>query len=132
MAPVQSARMTDSSTTTESVPGAPSAVAGRSGSEAAHGESTSAARRIALGVPIAMLIAGLGLLIAFFAAIRHWTALHTGILNGGPDRYYDFWSGFGSDLGEATPISAVGIGVYTGARKVNCHTRLLGDRPSSP
>ena len=36
---------------------------------------------------------------------------------------YNFWSGIGSDLGEATLISAVGIGVYTGVRKVNCHTK---------
>ena len=50
-------------------------------------------------------------------------ALHTGILNGGPDQYYNFWSGIGSDLGEATLISAVGIGVYTGVRRVNCHTK---------
>ena len=55
--------------------------------------------------------------------IRHWVAFHTGILHGGPDVFYNFWSGFGSDLGEATLISAVGIGVYTGVRKVNCHTK---------
>jgi len=55
--------------------------------------------------------------------VRHWVALHTGVLHGGPDLYYNFWSGFGSDLGEATLISAVGIGVYTGVRKVNCHTK---------
>jgi hypothetical protein len=45
------------------------------------------------------------------------------MLKGGPDVYYNFWSGFGSDLGEATLISAVCVGVYTGVRKVNCHTR---------
>ena len=67
--------------------------------------------------------------VAFVAAIivsdgfRHWLALHTGVLNGGPDPFYNFWSGIGSDLGEATLISAVGIGVYTGVRKVNCHSR---------
>jgi hypothetical protein len=55
--------------------------------------------------------------------LRHWVAFHTGILHGGPDVFYNFWSGFGSDLGEATLISAVGIGVYTGVRKVNCHTK---------
>ena len=115
--------MTDSSTTTESAPVRPPAVTGGQGSEAAQGESTSSARRISLGVLIALLIVGLALLIAFFAGIRHWFALHTGVLHGGPDQYYNFWSGFGSDLGEATLISAVGIGVYTGARKVNCHTK---------
>jgi hypothetical protein len=116
--------MTDSSTTIEAgAPGASTAVTGGPGIEAADAESTSATRRIALGVLVVMLIVGLALLIAFFAGIRHWFALHTGTLHGGPDLYYNFWSGFGSDLGEATLISAVGIGVYTGARKVNCHTK---------
>jgi hypothetical protein len=70
-----------------------------------------------------VLVVGLAFLIAFFDVVRHWLALHTGTLHGGPDLYYNFWSGFGSDLGEATLISAVGIGVYTGVRKVNCHTK---------
>lgn len=68
-------------------------------------------------------IVALALLIAFLGALRHWFALHTGTLHGGPDVYYNFWSGFGSDLGEATLISAVCVGVYTGVRKVNCHTK---------
>ena len=55
--------------------------------------------------------------------IRHWFALHTGVLNGGPDPFYNFWSGIGSDIGEVTLITAVGIGVYTGVRKVNCHSK---------
>ena len=63
------------------------------------------------------------IVIAVVGALRHWFALHTGTIHGGPDVYYNFWSGFGSDLGEATLISAVGIGVYTGVRKVNCHTK---------
>ena len=70
-----------------------------------------------------LLILVLALAIAFVGALRHWFALHTGTLHGGPDVYYNFWSGFGSDLGEATLISAVCIGVYTGVRKVNCHTK---------
>jgi hypothetical protein len=37
--------------------------------------------------------------------------------------YYNFWSGFGSDLGEVTLITTVAIGVYTGVRKANCHTK---------
>jgi hypothetical protein len=75
------------------------------------------------GFLLILLVVGIALLVAFFGAVRHWLALHTGTLHGGPDLYYNFWSGFGSDLGEATLISAVGIGVYTGARKVNCHTK---------
>lgn len=74
-----------------------------------------------MGLIIAILV--LALLIGFIGALRHWFALHTGTLHGGPDVYYNFWSGFGSDLGEATLISAVGLGVYTGVRKVNCHTK---------
>jgi hypothetical protein len=84
---------------------------------------TSPAKKIGLGLLLVFCVVGLALIIAFFGALRHWLALHTGTLNGGPDRYYNFWSGFGSDLGEATLITAVGIGVYTGVRKVNCHTK---------
>jgi hypothetical protein len=80
-------------------------------------------RTVALWVVLLVVAAGIVVLAVFFAEVRHWIALHTGILNGGPDKYYNFWSGFGSDLGEATLISAVGIGVYTGVRKVNCHSR---------
>jgi hypothetical protein len=80
------------------------------------------------GVPVLWIIFAAVLfivIVAVFAVpgIRHWVAFHTGTLHGGPDPYYNFWSGFGSDLGEATLISAVGLGVYTGVRKVNCHTK---------
>jgi len=81
------------------------------------------ATRLGLVLFLILLVVGVALLIAFFGGLRHWLALHTGTLHGGPDLYYNFWSGFGSDLGEATLISAVGIGVYTGVRKVNCHTK---------
>jgi len=74
-----------------------------------------------MGVIIVIVV--VALLIAFVGVLRHWFALHTGTLHGGPDVYYNFWSGFGSDLGEATLISAVCVGVYTGVRKVNCHTK---------
>jgi hypothetical protein len=70
-----------------------------------------------------LIIVAVALLIALVGALRHWFALHTGTIHGGPDVYYNFWSGFGSDLGEATLISAVCVGVYTGVRKVNCHTK---------
>jgi len=84
-------------------------------------ESTGNKAVWVMGLIIAVL--AIALLIGFLGALRHWFALHTGTLHGGPDVYYNFWSGFGSDLGEATLISAVGIGVYTGLRKVNCHTK---------
>jgi len=90
---------------------------------AADPGGTTPVRKIGLGLLLVACVVGLALLIAFFAAVRHWLALHTGTLHGGPDLYYNFWSGFGSDLGEATLITAVGVGVYTGVRKVNCHTK---------
>jgi hypothetical protein len=86
-------------------------------------EGMNPVRKVVLGLLAIGIVVGLAFLIAFFGAVRHWFAVHTGTLHGGPDLYYNFWSGFGSDLGEATLISAVGIGVYTGARKVNCHTK---------
>jgi hypothetical protein len=84
---------------------------------------TGSIRKLALLGLCVCVVVGIAFLIAFFDVTRHWLALHTGTLHGGPDVYYNFWSGFGSDLGEATLISAVGIGVYTGVRKANCHTK---------
>jgi hypothetical protein len=100
-------------------------IEGVDGATSASPENTGpgSVRKLGFGVALVLIMAGLVLVIVFFTALRHWLALHTGILNGGPDKYYNFWSGFGSDLGEATLISAVGIGVYTGVRKVNCHTK---------
>ncbi len=86
-------------------------------------ESGGRPRRLGVGFLLLLLVVGVTFLIAFFDVVRHWLALHTGTLHGGPDVYYNFWSGFGSDFGEATLITAVGIGVYTGVRKVNCHTK---------
>ena len=83
----------------------------------------SQVRKVALWVVLLLIAGGIIVLAVFFAGVRHWVALHTGIIYGGPDKYYNFWSGFGSDLGEVTLISAVGIGVYTGVRKVNCHAK---------
>jgi hypothetical protein len=78
---------------------------------------------IGFGLFAIVLVVGIAFLIAFFDVVRHWLALHTGTLHGGPDLYYNFWSGFGSDLGEATLISAVSIGVFAGVRKINCHSK---------
>ena len=81
------------------------------------------ARAIGWALVVVFVVVGAAALFVFVAPARHWFALHTGILKGGPDVYYNFWSGFGSDLGEVTLISAVLVGVYTGVRRVNCHTR---------
>ena len=54
-----------------------------------------------------------------FFIIRHWLAVHTGtyIPPGQYSDWYNFWSGFGSDVGEATIVVAV-VGWY----KTNqCH-----------
>jgi hypothetical protein len=86
-------------------------------------QPSSPVRKIILVVLLVVGVVGFAFLIAFFDVVRHWLALHTGTLHGGPDLYYNFWSGFGADLGEATLITAVAVGVYTGVRKVNCHTK---------
>jgi hypothetical protein len=52
--------------------------------------------------------------------IQHWLSIHTGSLNtpGAPPNY-NFWSGFGSDLGEVTLLAAV-LGMY---HRHNCHAK---------
>jgi hypothetical protein len=115
--------MSDSATSTPVSAPVPAPAASSSPPATPEEEGRGPVRKIILAVVIVAAIVGLGLLIASFDAARHWFAFHTGILHGGPDPYYNFWSGFGSDLGEATLISAVSIGVYTGVRKVNCHTK---------
>jgi len=114
-------------TDTTATPSTPLSSGGNSGAAGADFGTEGgghSSMRLGLGLfLLLLLVVGIALLVAFFGVVRHWLALHTGTLHGGPDLYYNFWSGFGSDLGEATLISAVGIGVYTGARKVNCHTK---------
>ncbi len=110
-------------TPTGDVTSTPSTPTGNGAGPDIEDQGRSPARKVVLVLFVLAVVVGIALLIAFFDAVRHWFALHTGTLHGGPDLYYNFWSGFGSDLGEATLISAVGIGVYTGARKVNCHTK---------
>jgi hypothetical protein len=64
-----------------------------------------------------VVVAAVVLLFVNFAVIRHWTAIHIGSVNeSGP--FYGFWSGFGSDISEF----AIAVGIYTGVRKVNCHS----------
>lgn len=51
--------------------------------------------------------------------IQHWLAYMTGSLNtSGAPPNYNFWSGFGSDLGEATLLGGL-LAVY---KRHNCHT----------
>ena len=50
----------------------------------------------------------------------HWLAVHTGSVSTETGPYYNFWSGFGSDLGEATLITAVVVSMYHVIRARNC------------
>jgi hypothetical protein len=52
------------------------------------------------------------------ALILHWLSVHTGTATG-TGVYYAFWSGFGSDLGEATLV----MGVLAAWRHHSCHVR---------
>ena len=119
--------MSDLAATPQAVPSPAAAVTqtgnGKTPPPGADLDARSPVRKIVFGVVLVLCVVGIALIIASFGAFRHWLALHTGTLHGGPDLYYNFWSGFGSDLGEATLISAVCLGVYTGVRKVNCHTK---------
>jgi hypothetical protein len=81
-------------------------------------------KRVGVGLLLLFVLAGLVLLIVFFHFVRHWVAIHTGtVYSSSNPVYYNFWSGFGSDLGEATLIGAVSVGVYTFVRKANCHSK---------
>jgi hypothetical protein len=84
----------------------------------------SPVKKVGLRLLIVLVLAGVVLLIVFFDFLRHWTAIHTGtVYSSNSPIYYNFWSGFGSDLGEATLIGAVSVGVYTVVRKANCHAK---------
>ncbi len=109
--------------TVSASPPQPHAGSGGGAAEGAETGSGGQSRKLGVAFLVVLLTIGIALLVAFFDVVRHWLALHTGTLHGGPDLYYNFWSGFGSDLGEATLFTAVGVGVYTGVRKVNCHTK---------
>jgi hypothetical protein len=78
----------------------------------------------------AILVAALTLLIAFAKAVWWWIEVHTGThyaLCGTSacveQPYYNFWSGFGSDIGEATLIAAILGPVIVATRHHNCETR---------
>ena len=79
-------------------------------------------KRAAPWVVGALVALGVIVLAIDFATVQHWVS-HTTGTDKGSGVFYAFWSGFGSDLGEATLIATVGVGVYTGVRKVNCHTK---------
>jgi hypothetical protein len=75
-------------------------------------------RGIKLGVAF-IIIAVLAIIFATWHDFYfHWFEVHTGTVNeSGP--YYGFWSGFGSDIGEATIL----VGIVTVYRHHNCHVK---------
>jgi hypothetical protein len=75
-------------------------------------------RALKLGVAF-VIIAVLAIIFATWHDFYfHWFEVHTGTVNeSGP--YYGFWSGFGSDIGEATLLVGI-IGLY---RHHNCHVK---------
>jgi hypothetical protein len=75
-----------------------------------HAVKLGAVVVVALAVAIALAIG--------HDAYWHWFEVHTGTVNEtGP--YYGFWSGFGSDLGEATLVAG-GVALW---RHHSCHVR---------
>jgi hypothetical protein len=87
----------------------------------------SVLKKVAPGLVGLVVVAALVILFINFDVVRHWTAIHIGSVNeSGP--FYGFWSGFGSDISEF----AIAVGIYTGVRKVNCHSLrcwLIGHHP---
>jgi hypothetical protein len=59
-------------------------------------------------------------LVVFFALNLHWVAIHTGSTQTLVGPYYNFWSGFGSDLGEVTLVAAIVVPSVALVRKHNC------------
>lgn len=83
-------------------------------------------RLATLLLPSLLIAFGIAVLIAWLTGSHdifwHWIEVHTGTVNeSGP--YYGFWSGFGSDIGEVTLITAILTPAVVAARHSNCHTR---------
>ena len=81
----------------------------------------SRGRVLAIVAIVAVVLVVVALVVAA-SPLQHWLAVHTGTVDEG-GAYYGFWSGFGADLGEVTLVTTVGLGVYTGVRKANCHVK---------
>jgi len=88
-------------------------------------------RSLKVGTTIVIIVA----LATIFAISRdfyfHWFEVHTGTINE-TGTYYAFWSGFGSDIGEATIV----VGIAAAWRHHNCHVkgcpRIGRPVPSTP
>jgi hypothetical protein len=76
--------------------------------------------RVPLTFKLFIALVAIAVLSVLFAGAHdawfHWFEVHTGTVNeSGP--FYGFWSGFGSDIGEATLV----VGVLAAWRHHNCH-----------
>lgn len=65
---------------------------------------------------------GIVCLIVWWHPTQGWVALHTGTEHAGPDKFYNWWSGFGSDLGEAALVTAIATPAVVAYRHHECHT----------
>jgi hypothetical protein len=75
-------------------------------------------RSLKLGVAIVVIVVLAIIFAVWHDFYFHWFQVHTGTVNeSGP--YYGFWSGFGSDLGEATIV----VGIAAAWRHHNCHVK---------
>jgi hypothetical protein len=71
-------------------------------------------------VAATLVIAGLVFMVIDHLMVQHWIAIHTGTEHAGPDLYYNWWSGFASDIGEYTIAVGLITGVVTAIRHHNC------------
>jgi hypothetical protein len=114
--------MSDSSdSSSEPASGAESPAAAQLDSEVSSDVATwfdNIPKGVKLGVAL-VVIAVLAIIFATWHDFYfHWFEVHTGTVNeSGP--YYGFWSGFGSDIGEATIL----VGLVTVYRHHNCHVK---------
>lgn len=65
---------------------------------------------------------GIAMIVAHPGQFQHWLAIHTGSRNES-DVYYGFFSGFGSDFGEATIVAAIVTSALTIYHHHNCMTQ---------
>jgi hypothetical protein len=74
------------------------------------------------GSALLILLGVLTLIITWRMGTQHWLGYHTGSLNtpGSPPNY-NFWSGFGSDLGEYTIAAGLLGHLVTSWRTHTCH-----------
>lgn len=79
-------------------------------------------KRVLPGLVLALIVAFTVVTALHYGQARSWAAVHTGSSNlTGVTPNYNFWSGFGSDLGEYVIVAGVGTGLYHAARRRNCH-----------